>query len=185
MRYIESEKLSVLVDSFENEMGSFNDIKSMLINVLDFDDSRDLTDIHPKDRDNVSVHVMFLWDQHFSADETIQERFKDTRALAENLPGVDTIKIIAVGPNSIVPLHLDDMERPAFDLNSWYSVLVGVIVPSSDQNLLALQSDDKVYNHSYKQCIIFDTQIPHQAWNHTNQWWLMLRLSIKKEFFIE
>jgi hypothetical protein len=34
--------------------------------------------------------------------------------------------------------------------------------------------------HTHRDVIVFDTQIPHSAWNWTNEWWVSVRLSILK-----
>jgi hypothetical protein len=181
--YVAPWMITECVKIFRDEMKNFQNIKEHLINVLDFDDSPDLTEVHPKDRTNVSIYVIFLYDHMYAATEEIQKKFSKTRNYVQTMPGVNTLKCIAIGPNSIVPLHLDDMNREPYDLNNWYSVFTGVIVPSEDANLIGIKIDNDIYSHAEEKSIIFDTQIPHCAWNNTDQWWISLRFSTSKENF--
>ena len=183
--YIKPNMLTTAGELFQKEMITFSGIKDYFLNVLEFDNTKDLTDILPRDRTNVSVHVMFLYDHIESTTEIVKEKFSNTIEFIKNMPGVFSARGLAIGPKSIVPLHLDDMERKAFDLNDWYSVLIGIEVPSDDPNLLAVEVDKCIYTHDNKKSIIFDTQIPHSAWNNTDEWWVILKLYIKKECFNE
>ena len=60
----------------------------------------------------------------------------------------------------------------------WLSVYMGMFVPSFDPTKVGVKVGDTVYDH--KETIIFDTQIPHSAWNWTDDWWVSLRLNVKK-----
>lgn len=180
--YVRPDLLQSAKATFLTEMLSIRDIEKYLINILDFDDSPDLTEMHPRDRNNVSVHVMFLFD-HIEDNSTqeVKNKFKDTIKIVQHMPGVISARIIAIGPKSIVPLHLDDMQRPAYDLNNWYSVLIPINV--SDASLIGIEIENNIYTHENDQAIIFDTQVPHSGWNKTDQWWISLKLYIEKDYF--
>jgi hypothetical protein len=181
--YTAPHMITECIKIFKDEMKDFQNISEHLINVLDFDDSPDLTEILPRDRTNISIYVIFLYDHsHITTDE-IQRKFPKTREYVQTMPGVSTLKCIAIGPNSIVPLHLDDMSRAPYDLNNWYSVFTGVTVPSESADLIGVKVDNDIYNHAEAESIVFDTQIPHCAWNNTDQWWISLRFSTNKENF--
>jgi hypothetical protein len=161
------------------------DYLPLLYCVLDEDDSIDLTDIHPRDRDNVNLHAGRMLDI-FQGDvePRLIDAFPKTLEFLKELNGIIKIELIAIGPNSIIPLHLDDMTRPQFDSNNnFYVMFIGIHVPSNDASIVGLQIDKEIYNHTYGKAIVFDTQIPHSAWNNSDKWWLSLRLSVLKEFF--
>lgn len=178
--YCRPELIKEVVDLFSKESSDIEDIKLYSINVLDFDDSDDLTGIPPRSRNNICVYTFSLFE---NIEENIATKFSETIQCITNMPGVLEARMIAIGPNSVLPLHLDDMNRPCYDLNDWYSVFIGVNVPSQNSDLLGVQIEEETYNHNNGQAIIFDTQIPHHAWNNTNQWWISLRISILKNQF--
>ncbi len=178
--YSNPDMIDGVVELFKKEMGSFDEVKSYSVNVLDFDDSRDLTDIPPRERNNISVHTFSLFE---SIEEKILSKFPLTVDYIKLMPGVIDARMIAIGPNSILPLHLDDMGRPSYDLNDWYSVFIGIQVPSENSDLLGVQIETDICKHKSGLAIIFDTQIPHHAWNNTSEWWISLRLSILKNQF--
>jgi hypothetical protein len=153
--------------------------------VVDEDDSIDLTNIHPRDRTNINLYTGRLVDIfHGGLEQKLLDQFPQTLEFSKAFDGIIKIELIAIGPNSIIPLHLDDMSRPQFDTNNnWYSVFVGIHVPSDDSNIIGVQIDKEIYNHTYGKAIVFDTQIPHCAWNNSDKWWLSVRLSVLKEFF--
>lgn len=171
-----------LVNVFKNEMVSLDEIRAYMVDVMSFDDSYDLTGSHPSTRENVSLNVIFLMDREQTVPQENQIRFQNTIKFASNVPGLIAATCIVIGPKSIVPTHLDDMERPMYDMNTWYSVLIGVDVPSDQPDLLAMSIDDAIYTHAQGTAIIFDTQIPHSAWNHTDRYWISLRLRMEKSF---
>ncbi len=161
------------------------DYLPLLDKVVDNDDSHDLTGVHPRDRTDVNLHCgLLLGDGVTEYKDTLIKKFQKSLNYAKTLSGVVKIELIAIGPNSVVPTHLDDMSRPQFDNNNdWYSVFIGVVVPSIDLRMIGVQVGNEIYNHMCGKAIVFDTQIPHSAYNNTDQWWLSLRLSILKEKF--
>ncbi|NBP59036.1 hypothetical protein EBU71_21305 [bacterium] len=170
------------VEILKEEMST--DYLNFLFNVMEYDDSPDLTEVNPRDRKNISLYCGLLYQKgHSDYNIELLAKFKKTLNLCHQLPGIEKIEIIAVGPCSVVPLHLDDMSRPAYDTsNDWYSVLIGVCVPSNNIELLGIEIGNKKYSIEQNVPIIFDTQVPHHAWNNTKDWWVSLRLSTLKKF---
>ena len=182
-RYSQGHLIMELADLVNLEIPE--DYLPLLYCVLDEDDSIDLTDIHPRDRDNVNLHAGRMLDI-FQGDvePRLIDSFPKTLEFLKELNGITRIELIAIGPNSIIPLHLDDMSRPQFDPNNnFYIMFIGIHVPSDDASIVGLQIDKEIYNHTYGKAIVFDTQIPHSAWNNSDKWWLSLRLSVLKEYF--
>ena len=177
--YTDPELIRIVAEIFKNEMISFNDIRSCFFDVKDIDKSLDLEDVGTEEK--VSVNAILLVDNESDVSKEIKDRFPKTIDFLKKMPGVKIASCVAIAPNSIVPLHLDDMDSPAYQLNDWYAVLIGVVVP--DPNLVGMKIGDNIYTHTQGTSIIFDTQIPHSAWNKTDDWWVTLRLSTKKEFF--
>ena len=141
------------------------------VRVTDVDDSPDLTDIHPRDRKDIDLHFI-------SVDDDL---FPETKKLIASVPEINDAVIIGFGPQSQLHPHVDTVELEPYAEINWVSVYIGMFVPSYDANKVAVKIEDKV--HSHRDIIIFDTQIPHSAWNWTDEWWISIRLSVLKSSF--
>lgn len=177
--YIDPASIKTVSEIFKKEMICFDDIRAFFFNVKDVDKSKDLEESDSDE--NVNINAVLLFDIESIISKEIEERFPRTIEFIKNMPGVRIASCIAISPKSKVPLHLDNMEKPAYELNDWYAVLIGIKV--SDNNLIGLEIDNQTCIPEEGESIIFDTQLPHKAWNDTDTWWISLRLNIKKEFF--
>lgn len=138
------------------------------VRVTDVDDSPDLTDVHPRDREDMDLHFMPVDDK----------LFPKTRKLIDSVPGIKDSMIVGFGPQSQLYPHVDTVELEPYTDIDWVSVYIGVFVPSYDANKIAVKIEDEVQAHN--DVIIFDTQIPHSAWNWTDEWWISIRLAVSK-----
>jgi hypothetical protein len=170
------------IDQVINLLPSFDNLKKFLIKVTDEDDSPDLTEIHPRDRTNLNLFYIPIYDPLEQATE-YEEIFKKSTDLIKAMPGIKRADYIAIRPNTFMPLHVDNAELPPYSEIDWYSVYVGVKVPSEDPNIVGVKINDDIYKHAVNHAIVFDTQIPHCAWNYSDEWWLAIKFYIKKEFF--
>ena len=170
------------VKIFKEEMGSVEEIKQHMIHVTDLDNSSDLTNVHPKNRKDLLMYIIFL-NKNIDLNNEIKNKFSRTYEHIQNISGVVDTVCIAIAPKSIMPLHIDDIEKGLYHYNDWYSVFMGVKVPSLDSNLIGVEIDNITYSHSENNAIVFDTQLPHAAWNKTDDWWISLKFSVKKSFF--
>ena len=138
------------------------------VRVTDVDNSPDLTDIHPRDREDMDLRFITI-------DDSL---FPNTLKLIEQVPGINNALIIGIAPQSQLYTHVDTIDLEPYEEIDWLSVYMGMFVPSLDQSKLGVKVGDKIFNH--KNTIIFDTQIPHSAWNWTDNWWVSVRLSVDK-----
>lgn len=150
---------------------SIENILPHFVRVTDIDDSPDLTDIHPRDRDDLHLFVL-------KVDETL---FPETYKLIKTVPEIVDAAIIGFAPNSQLYTHVDTATLPPYSDVNWVSVFMGMFVPSTDIEEVAVKIDNTIFNH--KEPIIFDAQIPHSAWNKTSGWWISIRLSVLKKYF--
>lgn len=139
------------------------------VRVTDVDDSPDLTNVHPRDRKDVDLHFI-------KVDKSL---FPKTKQLIDETPEIRDAMIIGFGPQSQLYPHVDTTELEPYAEIDWVSVYIGMFVPSYDANKVAVKIEDEVFNH--QDAIIFDTQIPHSAWNWTDEWWISIRLSVIKD----
>lgn len=138
------------------------------IRVTDVDDSPDLTDVHPRDRKDIDLHFI----------KVNEELFPNTKKLIDSIPEIRDAMIIGFGPQSQLYTHVDTTELEPYADIDWVSVYIGMFVPSYDVNEVAVKIEDEV--HAHNDVIIFDTQIPHSAWNWTDEWWVSIRLAVSK-----
>lgn len=141
------------------------------VRVTDIDNSPDLTDVHPRDRKDMNLNFVPI-------DNIL---FPQTAALIKVTPKIRNAYIIALGPRSQLYPHVDTIQLEPYADIDWLSVYMGLFVPSLDPSKVAVKVGDIVYDH--KDTIIFDTQIPHSAWNWTDQWWVSIRLAVCKSAF--
>jgi hypothetical protein len=138
------------------------------VRVTDVDNSADLTDIHPRDRTDLDLFFI-------PVDKTL---FPRTTEFIEGISEITKAIILGFGPRSQLYTHVDTVELQPYEYVNWKSVFIGMFVPSYDADKVAVKIEDDVFDH--KEIIIFDTQIPHSAWNRTDQWWVSIRLSVLK-----
>jgi hypothetical protein len=138
------------------------------VRVTDVDNSPDLTDIHPSNREDMDLHFI-------PVDDTL---FPNTQKLVNCVPGIKDAVIIGFGPQSQLHPHVDTVELEPYAEIDWLSVYIGMFVPSYNADNVAVKIGDTVHTHN--NVIIFDTQIPHSAWNWTDSWWISIRLSVLK-----
>jgi len=141
------------------------------VRVTDIDNSPDLTDVHPRDRKDMNLNFVPI-------DNIL---FPRTAALIKAMPKIRNANIIALEPQSQLYPHVDTIELAPYAEIDWLSVYMGLFVPSLDPSKVAVKIGNTVYNH--KETIIFDTQIPHSAWNWTNEWWVSIRLAVCRSAF--
>jgi aspartyl/asparaginyl beta-hydroxylase (cupin superfamily) len=141
------------------------------VRVTDVDDSPDLTDVHPRDRKDMDMYFV-------PVDNIV---FPKTAELIKADSSIRDAYVIAFGPQSQLYPHVDTVELEPYAEIDWLSVYMGMFVPSYDADKVAVKVGETVYDH--KDTIVFDTQIPHSAWNWTDSWWVSLRLAVYKTAF--
>ena len=132
-----------------------------------------------KGRADVNFYSTCFYDLAEVIPESVSKPFTRVCRLIETMPGVTRASIVAIGPNSIVPIHIDDENRPAYDNSFHNNVFTGIIVPQGCEVII----DNKLHVPKAHKYIPFDAQIPHSASNPTNEWWVSVLLYIHKTEF--
>lgn len=145
-------------------------LKTKFIKVTDVDDSPDLTDIHPRDRTDLNLYFIKITD----------DIFPSTFKLISSEKCITDAVLLGFDKNSNLYPHVDTIELPPYSEINWLSIFIPLKVPSLNPDVVGIKIGNTVYNHS--ETIIFDTQIPHSAWNKTEDWWISLRLSVLKTY---
>ena len=172
--YVDYDKFLQAVEAAKTAIPNKFCIVEHLVDVTEYDDSPDLTEIHPKDRDNVDFRICIF---HPDKDNRIP-RLKPVCDILESMQGVERAAIINIGPKSIMPKHIDDMERPLYEETPVYNVFTGFHIPQGE---LGVKVGEDIADVSKP--IVFNAQIPHEAWNQTSQDWLSLLIYINKDTF--
>lgn len=132
-----------------------------------------------KGRADVNFYSTSFYDISEAIPESISKPFSQVCRILETMPGLTRASIVAIGPNSIVPVHVDDENRPAFDNSYHNNVFTGVIVPEGCEVII----NNKLHIPQEQVPIAFDAQIPHSAANNSDEWWVSLLLYIHKTEF--
>lgn len=152
------------------EAASVERLLPHMVRITDVDDSPDLTDVHPRDREDMDLRFI-------TVDNTL---FPKTTALIKTCPQIRDAYVIGFAPQTQLYPHVDTIELAPYAEIDWLSVYMGMFVPSTDPTKVAVKVGDDIYNHS--DIIIFDTQIPHSGWNWTDKWWVSIRLAVYKSY---
>lgn len=163
--YRELQKIAI------KEISSIDQLLTDFVRVTDIDDSPDLTDVHPRDRKDMDLHFAKI----------TQSLYPETFDYIQKLSGIKNSVLIGFGPQSQLYPHVDTIDLPPYSEIDWLSVYIGIIVPSYDINKVAVKVGEQIFDH--RDIIVFDTQIPHSAWNWTDDWWISIRLSVDKKIF--
>jgi hypothetical protein len=103
--------------------------------------------------------------------------FQPVVTYISNMTGIDRAILVLVGPKSVVPLHVDNAEYPAYMEFNVYNMLVGI---SGTENI-RFQVDGISKDPKIGEAIIFDAQHPHEAWNDTDCWWISIIVYVDKK----
>lgn len=181
-RYVEYDKIINTLDSMIDKITKFREIIAVdMYDLTKVDDAPDLTDIHPRDRENLRILCGVLpFDGKGNLGKILQQESDELM----NLKGFVGGNIFFMTPNSILPLHTHDVNRRPYDPSSCWNACFGITVPTTDSKKVGIEVSGEVFSHGPKIDVTFDPQTPHQAWNHTDDWWTMLILNIDKKFFI-
>lgn len=171
-------QVSLLIKEIVNAIGIDNITKDWY-NVGEEENIPDFYGNAVKGRADVNFYSTCFYDLSEPVPEHISAPFASVCRILDTMPGVNRASVVAIGPNSIVPIHIDDENRPAYDNSFHYNVFTGVIVPQGCEVII----DNKLHIPQEQEPIAFDAQIPHSATNSTNEWWVSVLLYIHKTEF--
>lgn len=132
-------------------------------------------------RSDVNVYYLNTYDRSGTVHSDVAEQFSRSNRILKGLPGLERTFIAFIGPNSVIPCHVDDPERPAFNPSKRLNVLLGIQVPSNNIEQIGLRVNTESINQCNDHAVSFDANIPHDAWNNTNEWWIGIVLLTDKE----
>jgi len=141
----------------------------------------DGTPVH--DVPTARVWYLRIYDKHDQMDGIISNRFNRSILELECVPGIRRVFIVFIAPNADLPRHIDDLERPPYDPSETYNLVLGVSVPSEDINDLGINIHTTDLNLKNNHAILFDANVPHNAWNKTNDWWISSILVVDKTYW--
>ena len=133
-------------------------------------------------RTDVHAYYLNTYVKSGSLNKDVMSRFTKSSRLLRGLPGVERAFIAFIGPNSVVPTHIDDESRAAFDESKCLNVLLGISVPSDKIEDIRMRVNTDAINQRTDHAITFDANIPHDAWNNTNEWWICMVILTEREY---
>lgn len=135
----------------------------------------DVNGIPLNTRDDVNVYYLPSDDS-----DVVASRFIRTNNILSEFTGYHRNFIAIIGPNSVIPKHIDDSTRKPFSFSKTCNFLLGIKVPSEDPNQLGFSLNNKIIGQKVGSAVAFDANIPHEAWNKTNEWWIALSMVVDK-----
>lgn len=133
-------------------------------------------------RPDVNVFYLPTYSSSGKLPDVIRSKFEKSNSILSTVAGLDHTFIAFIGPHSVVPMHVDDPNREPNDPSQNLNVLLGIRVPSTDISQIGLRVNNEVIGHKSQHAVVFDAQIPHEAWNNTDDWWIAIVLRTDKEF---
>jgi hypothetical protein len=182
--YVDADKLALIAEQLAPIVANKAQLDPFLFDIAREDGAYgDLTDTHPSERKNVASYAALVYGG--DVDPQLKEILGETYDLMTSLQGLTLATLFFIAPHSVVPRHIHDMERPEYDYTPEYNVFLGISVPSEEAEFVGAQVGKDVYNNANGRALIFDYQVPHSAWNNTDDWWLGIIFYINKECFNE
>jgi hypothetical protein len=178
-RYKDYDKITLLAQTARKEFNNdSNEWKQYIDQMIDLKDQ--------EHRDDIDWRVLHIFNEAGSSETIpsfVHEKFKHTIEVLKSMEGVDRALINFVGPNSIIPHHVDSDELPEYAETGIYNIVVGLFIPSEDPEQVALEIDGVVVGNKNDGAVIFDGQVPHSGYNKTNEWRVTLFLFVNKKAF--
>jgi hypothetical protein len=178
-KYRDHHKIALLAQTARKEFNNnSNEWKQYIDQTIDLKDQ--------ENRDDIDWHVLHIFNEAGSSEiipNFVHDKFKNTIDMLKTMEGVDRALINFVGPNSVIPHHVDSDELPAYAETDIYNIVVGLFIPSEDPEKVALNIDGTVIGNKNDGAVIFDGQVPHSGYNKTDEWRITMFLFVKKEAF--
>lgn len=182
--YTDADKLVQIAQALAPIVANREQLDPFLYDIAREDNAYgDLTDVHPSKRSDVASYAALVYGGDI--DPKLKEILGSAYDLIASLKGLQLATFFFIAPHTQVPTHIHDMERPEYDYTPQYNVFLGLSVPSEDFEMVGAKIDKEVYNNAPERALVFDYQIPHSAWNNTDEWWLGIIFYIDKEQFNE
>lgn len=177
-QYADYKKLENLAQTCRTCLG--NDVN----NWLKFKEQTiDLTDTEP--HKDIDWFVLFLYDET-NCDpipEFVKEQFAPVIEILKDLKGCYRALFNFVGPNSEIPDHVDSEELEPYAQTDIYNVVLGVFAKEGSD--IGLEVEGVFLPTKVGEASIFDGQVPHRGWNHSDEWRCTLFMFVNKGAFDE
>lgn len=176
------EEIKVLPSDYDNLVDWYMDLRT------DFNKSDpstcDLYDIEIFPGDDVKWFCAKIWDRkEYRADPVSKETFKNTINLVKQIPGVMRLHINIVGPNSVVPEHIDTemyLDSDQHDQTPVYHLLLNTVVGNDGEIFVVNENEKRII--SQDDVIMMPVDVPHSGGNHSSTHWIILGIIIEKSY---
>ncbi len=162
-RYIKENNVNEIIEILSKKPVNFIDIVSKeYVNDIKYED------------DECRFRVIEFFDLKNTVPTPLLDQFKEENKLIANLKNIVRALYIVADPRTVIPDHYDED-----DTN--FRIAIGVYSESTDLEKVALRVEDNTVNLSKNVFIGIDASVDiHGGWNHTDQYWIMLVLIVKK-----
>ncbi len=185
MKYHTNQQLAEITDLIDQELANeWNSLLPYAIDIQGVDEKgnyyKDLYGNVIHGMPDVAVWYLKMFQKGGSPDPVVASRFANTIPGISKVPGIQWSFLVLVSPNSIIPWHIDDMERPPYDPSNLNNLLLSIRTPSADTSGLSVTVGDATVTQKSGTAILFDANIPHKAHNSTDDWWIALVMVVDK-----
>lgn len=144
--------------------------------------TRELYDIEVFPGDDVNWFCAKIWDMvEKRVDPTSKKIFKKTIDLATQITGIVRLHINIIGPNSIVPDHVDtemNLDSEQHQDTPVYHLLCNTVV-GIDGNVCIINEGKRV-DIKQDDVILMPVDVIHNGINQTSEYWVVLGIILKK-----
>jgi hypothetical protein len=162
-----------LIDWYMNLVVSYNDADIS---------TRELYDIEVFPGDDVNWFCAKIWDiNEKRVDPTTKQIFSKTAEIAKNLPGLVRMHINIVGPNSVVPDHVDtemNLDSEQHSDTPVYHLLLNVEV-GQDGDVFIINENERV-NINEGDVTFMPVDVIHSGVNSSTSYWIILAIVLAK-----
>jgi hypothetical protein len=144
--------------------------------------TRELYDIEVFPGDDVNWFCAKIWDKvEKRIDTTSKNIFKKTTKLATQIPGIVRLHINIIGPNSIVPDHVDtemNLDSEQHQDTPVYHLLCNPVV-GNDGEVFIINEDERL-DIKQSDLVLMPVDVIHNAENRSSSYWIALGIIIEK-----
>jgi hypothetical protein len=171
--YIDYVRLPGLLETakncFDNDPNDWLSIKSMIVNLKEYD--REMVE-YLKQHPDTSIdwhHVNLYPEQDATTNPVLRAKFQPIVDYIKTMKNILDVILIFNGPNSVIPPHRhpEDLDRDRV-----YRILLGIFVPPNT----SISNDGK--DISDLNMFVVDGSKSHSGYNNSDQWWVQLIISV-------
>jgi len=124
------------------------------------------------------IVIPYEKDEYWTHNQELDDKAKAVVEYAKGMAGMERFAINILYKCSLIPIHLDDDQRPEYDSSGRY---YNIIVPMDNNGYSII--DYKLIKNKIGNTLVFDGQLPHGGMNDTLDTRITIFLNVNKKAF--